>query len=140
MRRKIRTFDSQGTASAQDCRLARCPGKANVRIIFSYKVLSQSHFSLKFIKCWIFGIIIQEITQSEHKRLFVIKDESHIKTNNLDELKEHFSKVINISATPKGKPNVELKEIDAINPELSKDIKKAVQKAFDSIQKEFDEL
>lgn len=33
-----------------------------------------------------------------------------------------------------------LKEIDAINPELSKDIKKAVQKAFDSIQKEFDEL
>lgn len=33
-----------------------------------------------------------------------------------------------------------LKEIDAINPELSKDIKKAVQKSFDSIQKEFDEL
>lgn len=33
-----------------------------------------------------------------------------------------------------------LREIDAINPELSKDIKKAVQKAFDSIQKEFDEL
>lgn len=33
-----------------------------------------------------------------------------------------------------------LKEIDAINPELSKDIKNAIQKAFDSIQKEFDEL
>ena len=33
-----------------------------------------------------------------------------------------------------------LKEIDAINSELSKDIKKAVQKAFDSIQKEFDEF
>ena len=33
-----------------------------------------------------------------------------------------------------------LKEIDTINSELSKDIKKAVQKAFDSIQKEFDEL
>ena len=33
-----------------------------------------------------------------------------------------------------------LKEIDDINPELSKDIKKAVQKAFDSIQKEFDEI
>ena len=33
-----------------------------------------------------------------------------------------------------------LKEIDSINPELSKDIKNAVQKAFDSIQKEFDEL
>ena len=33
-----------------------------------------------------------------------------------------------------------LKEIDAINPELSKDIKKAVRKAFDSIQKEFDEI
>lgn len=33
-----------------------------------------------------------------------------------------------------------LRDIDAINPELSKDIKKAVQKAFDSIQKEFEEL
>lgn len=33
-----------------------------------------------------------------------------------------------------------LRDIDAINPELSKDIKKAVQKAFDSIQKEFNEL
>ena len=33
-----------------------------------------------------------------------------------------------------------LKEIDDINPELSKDIKKDVRKAFDSIQKEFDEL
>ena len=33
-----------------------------------------------------------------------------------------------------------LRDIDAINPELSKDIKKAVQNAFDSIQKEFDEL
>jgi hypothetical protein len=33
-----------------------------------------------------------------------------------------------------------LRDIDAINPELSKDIKKAVQKAFNSIQKEFDEL
>ena len=65
---------------------------------------------------------IQEITQIEHKRLFVIKDESHIKTNNLDELKEHFSKVINISATPKGKPNVELKEIDAINCHLIKTV------------------
>ena len=33
-----------------------------------------------------------------------------------------------------------LKEIDDINPELSKDIKNAVRKAFDSIQKDFDEL
>lgn len=33
-----------------------------------------------------------------------------------------------------------LRDIDTINPELSKDIKKTVQNAFDSIQKEFDEL
>lgn len=65
---------------------------------------------------------IQEITIIEHKRLFVIKDESHIKTNNLDELKGHFSKVINISATPKGKHDVELKEIDAINCHLIKTV------------------
>ena len=65
---------------------------------------------------------IKEITQVEHKRLFVIKDESHIKTNNLDELKKDFSKVINFSATPKGKPDVELKEIDAINCHLIKTV------------------
>ena len=33
-----------------------------------------------------------------------------------------------------------MKEIDDINTELYKDIKKDVRKAFDSIQKEFDEL
>ena len=33
-----------------------------------------------------------------------------------------------------------LKDIDAINPEFAKDIRKSVQKAYDDIQKEFDEL
>mgnify|MGYP004642072123 FL=1 len=47
--------------------------------------------------------------------LYLIKDESHVATNNLDELKSFFTKIINISATPKKKPDVEISEQDAVN-------------------------
>ena len=65
---------------------------------------------------------IEEMTKNEHKSLYLIKDEGHIATKNLDELNEYFSKVINISATPKRKPNVEIKEIDALNCQLIKSV------------------
>ena len=56
------------------------------------------------------------------KELYLIKDECHIATNNLDELKPYFSKVINISATPKKtqKVTVEISEKDAIGASLIK--------------------
>lgn len=52
--------------------------------------------------------------------LYLIKDESHVATNNLDELKPFFTKIINISATPKKKPDVEISEQDAVNACLIK--------------------
>lgn len=52
--------------------------------------------------------------------LYLIKDESHVATNNLDELKSFFTKIINISATPKKKPDVEISEQDAVNAYLIK--------------------
>jgi type III restriction enzyme len=61
------------------------------------------------------------------KDIYVIKDECHIATTNLDELqKTFFSKVINFSATPKlsrGQyPDVEIKESDAVAAHLIKKV------------------
>lgn len=59
------------------------------------------------------------------KKIYLIKDECHIATTKLDSLsKDYFSKIFNFSATPKmsrgQKPDVEIKEIDAINAKLIK--------------------
>lgn len=62
-----------------------------------------------------------------NKQIYVIKDECHQATNNLDELaKLYFAKTINISATPKlsrGQvPDVEITEEQAINAKLIKKV------------------
>ncbi len=61
------------------------------------------------------------------KEVYLIKDECHIATNNLDTLSEaYFSKVMNFSATPKlsrgQNPDVEIKEADAVAAKLIKHI------------------
>lgn len=61
------------------------------------------------------------------KKIYVIKDECHIATSNLDSLKDkYFTKVFNFSATPKlsrgQRPDVELKEEDAIQAHLIKKV------------------
>lgn len=61
------------------------------------------------------------------KDIYVIKDECHQATNNLDELSgSFFSKVINFSATPDKKkkqiPDVEIKESDAVAAHLIKKV------------------
>ena len=61
------------------------------------------------------------------KTFFLIKDECHIATNNLDDLsKSYFQKTINFSATPKlarsQHPDVEIKNEDAENAKLIKTI------------------
>lgn len=58
--------------------------------------------------------------ENQGRELYLIKDECHIATNNLDELKTFFTKIINISATPKKEPDVEISEQDAINASLIK--------------------
>ena len=60
-----------------------------------------------------------------NKRIFVIKDECHQATNNLDTLApSFFSKIINFSATPnlsRGQnPDVEITDEDAVNVKLIK--------------------
>ena len=62
-----------------------------------------------------------------NKKIYLIKDECHIETSNLDSISKHyFSKIINFSATPNLKrgqiPDVEIKESDAIEAKLIKHI------------------
>lgn len=68
-----------------------------------------------------------KITGGLDKKVYLIKDECHIATNNLDNLSEKFfSKTYNFSATPKlsrgQHPDVEIKNDDAVNTKLIKDI------------------
>ncbi len=63
----------------------------------------------------------------QDKKVYLIKDECHIATNNLDNLSEKFfTKTYNFSATPKlsrgQHPDVEIKNDDAVNAKLIKDI------------------
>ena len=75
---------------------------------------------------------LQNMTSAEwlggqEKKVYLIKDECHIATNNLDNLSEKFfTKIYNFSATPKlsrgQHPDVEIKNDDAVNAKLIKDI------------------
>ena len=64
--------------------------------------------------------------ETERKTVYLIKDECHILTSNLDELEKYFSKIINFSATPKlsrkQNPDVEITNIDAENAKIVKKI------------------
>lgn len=61
--------------------------------------------------------------QEERKEIILIRDESHIATKNLDEIKEFFAKTINFSATPKdNKYDLALSEEDAIKAKLIKSV------------------
>ena len=88
------------------------------------------------------------------KKVYLIKDECHIATNNLDDLSEKFfTKIYNFSATPKlsrgQHPDVEIKNDDAVNAKLIKDIeliddsksKEAdAKEKFEEVKKEYRNL
>lgn len=73
---------------------------------------------------------LKNITQGpllggQDKEIYLIKDECHIKTKNLDDISSsYFSKVFNFSATPKlkkgQKADVEITKVDAENAKLIK--------------------
>lgn len=80
----------------------------------------------------------------QKKRIFVIKDECHIATSNLDELKDCFSVVINFSATPKlsrsQTPDVEITNEEAENAKLIKTVEQGsetdtLENALDKFEK-----
>lgn len=56
------------------------------------------------------------------KTIYLIKDEAHIKTENIDSIQKYFSKTINVSATPKTFVDVEITEEEALNVGLIKSI------------------
>ena len=62
----------------------------------------------------------------QNKKIYLIKDECHVATNNLDELGRFFSKVINFSATPNLKrgqlPDVTITDSDAEQAKLIKHV------------------
>ena len=76
------------------------------------------------------------------KFIYVIKDECHIATSNLDELGAYFSVVINFSATPKLSrrqlPDVEISNTDAENAKLIKQVD--FQSEEDSLDKALDKF
>ena len=73
---------------------------------------------------------LQTMTMNEwfggkEKRIYLIKDECHVATNNLDSLSaSYFDKVLNFSATPKLSrrqvPDVEITDTEAVNAKLIK--------------------
>jgi type III restriction enzyme len=70
--------------------------------------------------------LFDELRFKNGKFIFLIKDECHIATTNLDDLNATFEKIINFSATPKlsrgQNPDVEISYEDAENAKLIKTI------------------
>ncbi len=89
-----------------------------------------------------------DLFENQHsKKIYLIKDECHIATSNLDDLKEKgfFDQVINFSATPKlsrkQNPDVEITNTDAQNVKLIKKIERGNES--DSLEvalKKFEEV
>lgn len=76
---------------------------------------------------FLFTITGTKLVGGLSKKVYLIKDECHIATNNLDSLSEKFfTKIYNFSATPKlsrgQHPDVEIKNEEAVNANLIKDI------------------
>ena len=69
---------------------------------------------------------LTKIVEGEQKWIYLIKDECHQATNNLDSLSDFFQKVINFSATPNLKrgqnPDVKITDKDAEQAKLIKQI------------------
>ena len=77
------------------------------------------------------------------KKIYLIKDECHIATNNLDSVSSYFTKVINFSATPNLKrgqhPDAQIKESDAINAKLIKKVNyESLDDSLDMALKKFE--
>ena len=112
-----------------------------------YLVLTLNLFNTMFDISWFFKGLEQFSYTVRQNTIFkllgivllfiLIKDESHIATKNLDELNDYFYKVINVSATPKTKPDVLITEFEAIEANLIKNIVfKDGDKTYDSFDNE----
>ena len=93
------------------------------------------------------NMTLDEWLGGKNKKIYLIKDECHVATNNLDTLSsDYFEKILNFSATPKLSrnqiPDVEITDNEAVNAKLIKyvelgdeeDVGVAINK-FEEIQK-----
>lgn len=91
--------------------------------------------------------------KGKNKQIYVIKDECHVATKNLDELSNrYFTKVINFSATPKLNrnqyPDVEITDEEAVNAKLIKHVEMGAEEdtvemainKFEQIKKDYRNL
>ena len=71
------------------------------------------------------NMTLDEWLGGKNKKIYLIKDECHVATNNLDTLSsDYFEKILNFSATPKLSrnqiPDVEITDNEAVNAKLIK--------------------
>lgn len=64
------------------------------------------------------------------KEIYLIRDESHQATNNLDEKKKYFSRTFNFSATPARPFDVEITDDEAVQAKLIKSVKEEKDLSF----------
>lgn len=110
---------------------------------YNVYVLGRDSYKLKGSKLTqVFPAFLQK-EEREGKKIFLVKDECHQATNNLDKLSSFFFKTINFSATPKGKkqvPDVVLSEEEAVNCGLIREVEwrgeeETLQEAFEKFEK-----
>lgn len=80
-----------------------------------------------------------------NKTIYLIKDECHIATNNLNLLYDYFTQIINFSATPKlsrkQQPDVKISNTDAENAKLIKTVEECnANDSLDSALTKFEEI
>ncbi len=64
------------------------------------------------------------------KQIYLIRDESHVATNNLDEKAKYFSRIFNFSATAPKPYDVEITEAEAVSAKLIKEVKPEIDPSF----------
>jgi len=81
----------------------------------------------------------------QNKQIYLIKDECHQATSNLDELSSCFTKIVNISATPKlsrgQTPDVEITDDEAVTSKLIKRVELGAEEDdFETALFKFEEI
>ena len=123
------------------------PTEYNVYLLPRDLYKSNSKLMQGVMENFLSNITLNKSFKGHGKKVYLIKDECHIATNNLDNLSNlFFTKIFNYSATPKlsrGQyPDVEIKNDDAVNAKLIKAIELIDDdsvKVADAINK-FDEI
>lgn len=88
---------------------------------------------------------INEWLGGKDKKIYLIKDECHVATNNLDTLSNsYFDKTLNFSATPKLSrrqvPDVEITDNEAVNAKLIKDVELSEEEDISVAINKFEEI